>query len=132
MNRTHTLSVPAGIRRLLLAWMIAVTAEYLRLPREMRILSDNALTTSLSPVRTTLITVLIAMLLWGLSLFCRTQAAERWGIVAMLSLSSALFCTSPFSPVFGGICLLLIAVAALLIALAIRPSIRFKRKINDL
>ena len=106
------------IRQLLLAWLAAITAEYLCLPPTMKSLSDTGGTALIVCSRAVITTLLLTSLLWVLSRFWNTRTIERWGMVALFALlSGTAIGADNFSMPLTVVCLLLLAV---LILFAIR------------
>ncbi len=76
------LSVPGFVRRIILSWLSAVTAEYIMLPGELRDLALLNGLANMSPARVVGITGTIFFFLTGLSCSLNTRIFERWGMAA--------------------------------------------------
>ena len=85
MNRQKLLSLrPSGlIRRLLIAWLLAVLVEYMLLPGELRNLSGLTGLRQMSFPRLVTVTALVTVALTVLSKYFKTITAERWCVPAL-------------------------------------------------
>ena len=101
------------IRKLFLAFLVAAAVEYLRLPKELRGLSDLAGLAQMSLGRVVGITCGVALLLWGVACFVCTKRYERWGIAAAFALLGFLALSSSFTWAFLLVCLAVLAVFVL-------------------
>lgn len=97
----------AWIRRGLAAWLLAVTVEYLRLPRQTRELATLEGLAQLSPGRILLLTAGTMLLLWLASRWGKTAAAERCGIGVVFVLYAAAAVIATGSRELLGGCLLI-------------------------
>ena len=79
---SNRITIPGLIRHIILSWLMAVLIEYFILPSELRDLSKLDGLAQMSFTRVAGIACGIAVLLTGISVFVRTQKAERWFIVA--------------------------------------------------
>lgn len=113
--------IPRLIRRLLLAWLFAVTLEYLLLPASLRNLSDLKGLANMSLPRVCILT-LGGFLLLEIAdrlkksskavLCCKRRQRERWAIVGLILLDAALSLIASFTWAFLGACVLLIGILA--------------------
>ena len=108
MVTKNKITAPDTLRRLLLAWLLAVTIEYFLLPGSFRALSGLEGLREMSLLRVLLITGALAVLLTGLSLWFRTRMIERWVFVAAFSVLTVGACTAAASVVFTVVCLLIL------------------------
>lgn len=104
---------PNLIRRILVSWLLAVTIEYLLLPAELRDLSGLQGLRQMSLLRVLSVTGLGTVLLSGISRFCRSGKAERWGITALFAVLAAAALTASYSPAFLGACLIVLGILIL-------------------
>lgn len=108
---------PDLVRRLLLAWLTAVTLEYFRLPQALRTLGALDGLAEMSLPRVLLTALAGTAALWVLSRFLDTARAERWGLGAVFGALAAGTLAASFTWPFLGACLL---VEALLVHYARR------------
>lgn len=106
------ISVPALIRKLLLAWLLAVTVEYLLLPAGVRDLAKLTGLAQMSGLRILLITVALAAVLVALSRIKREALVERWALVAAFACLALAALLSSFTWPFLVICLLILGLLA--------------------
>ncbi len=97
------------IRRILLAWLMAATVEFLILPESARNLSDASGLVQMSLVRTALCTVGFAAVFQVLNLKARL---ERWLIFGSFAVLCALSLLSNFSKTFLAACLVCLGLFA--------------------
>lgn len=83
------MTIPGFIRRVILAWLLAVTIEYLILPAAFRDLSRLTGLARMSLLRIGGITCGIAAVFTGISCVANTRKAERWYIVAAFGVLAA-------------------------------------------
>lgn len=106
--RNRGVTAPELIRRLLLSWLTAVTAAYLRLPRESRGFSVLECLCAISPGWVTVVGAAVFLLLWALSRFWNR---ERYLLPAAVALLGAVSLSASFSPAFLGAWALVLAVS---------------------
>ncbi len=99
--------MPAVFRRVITAWFSAVLIEYIILPREFRSLSGLDGLAEMSLLRVVLLTCILTLVLWGISRFVNTTAAERTGIFAVFLALSAIAVHASFTWAFFAVCLLI-------------------------
>lgn len=107
--------LPGLLRRILLAWLIAVTAEYLLLPRELQNLSSLEGLKQMSLQRMTLFFFAGMLILLLISRKADRTEAERWGLVAVFLILAAVTLSRSFSLsylLFCGLLLLIFTVYA--------------------
>ncbi len=109
-NRVRTLAAP-WIRRLLLAWLCAVTLEYLLLPGPARALSGLDGVAQMSAGRMALVAGVVLALQWAVSAFLPAEAA-RWTLFTMAAVLAVLSLTASFSWAFLAAWVLVLAVLA--------------------
>lgn len=90
LKTTKTMTVGDVMRRVATAWLLAVLVEYLLLPAGLRGLSGLEGLAQMSLLRILAITVVGAVALQILSCFWNTVTAERWAMVGIFVLLSAL------------------------------------------
>ena len=76
------------IRRLLLAWLTAITVEYFLLPAQLRDLSGLDGLARMAFPRIVVLGIVMTVALWCLSHFWRAENWERWLILAVFSILS--------------------------------------------
>ena len=115
-NIVHTLknrlSVPGLIRKLLIAWLLAVTVEYLILPARLRDLTRLAGLARMSGLRILVITLAVTAVLLALSRLKREVVIERWALVAAFGALALVALVSSFTWAFLVICLLIVLILA--------------------
>lgn len=94
------------IRRLLLAWLVAMTVENFLAPVE---LSDIKTLTEISVGRIALIMAVTAAALWALSRLGRTEGQERWAMAGAFVLLAVPSLARSFTWPFLAACLLVLA-----------------------
>lgn len=102
--------IPGIFRRIILAWLIAVTMEYFLLPGTLRDLSDSIGLAFMSFHRTIIITLSAFIFLFGVSRFVSTVIFERRCIVAVFFLLSVLALRASFSWAFLTACILIFSL----------------------
>lgn len=102
--------VPAWIRRLLLAWLSAITVELLLLPKELQRLDKLSGIAQMSLGRVLLVTAVLWLLLWVISRFANTGRSERWLITSVFAVLSAVCLISSFSWAFLVVCVLILGI----------------------
>lgn len=108
--RQSVSDIPALLRKVLIAWLLAVTVEYLLLPSKLRDLAQLDGLARMSGLRIILITVTVTAALLALSHLKRAAMVERWalvGIFALLAGSTLLF---SFSWAYLVICILAVGL----------------------
>lgn len=104
--------IPALIRRLLLSWLLAVTAEYALLPGASRDLAVLDGLQYMKPGRMALIGVACFALLWGISRLRQTASAERWTMVGLFAVLAAQSLGASFTWPFLVVCLMVLGSLA--------------------
>ncbi len=104
----NKITAPDAARRVLLAWLLAVTIEYFLLPGSLRALSGLEGLREMSLLRVLLVTGALTVFLTGLSLRFRTRMIERWTFVAAFSVLTVGVCSAAASMVFTAVCLLIL------------------------
>lgn len=94
---------------MLLSWLLAVVAEYLRLPEALRSLAGLDGLAQLSLTRVIAVTCGIAILLLGISRFGNTARAERWAMVSVFGVLAISALRASFTWPFLGACVLILA-----------------------
>lgn len=98
--------VPALMRHIILAWLLAVMIEYFSLPGESRDLAELDSLTQMSLVRVIAIAFGITILLSRVSFFVKTRIAERRIIVAAFTFLTIAALQASFTWAFFSICVL--------------------------
>ena len=98
------------VRQLLLGWLIAVTTEYLRLPKHLRDLSGLDGLREMSFVRVLAVTFVIAALLWLLSRFVKSNLGERITMPAVVAILMAAALTASYSMAFLLVCVIILLI----------------------
>ena len=109
-ERMKSTTVADVIRHLVLAWLIASTLEFLLLPMDLLNLEKLNGLAAMSFPRLLLVTVGTAAILWGLSLYFRTDTYERWAIPAVFALYSFLALAISFRWSLLAACLVILGV----------------------
>lgn len=111
-KNAHSARLSDILRHLILAWLLAVTIEYLLLPASLWNLGGLTGLAQMSPVRISLITLLGAAALMLLSHFKEIRPAERLGIAGVFTvLAFATLCAS-FSWAYLTVCIVIAAALA--------------------
>lgn len=100
--------VPGVIRQLLLAWITAVTMEYLRLPKSLRDLSGLDGLKEMSFIRVLAVTLVITVLLWLLSRFVKSEKGERIALPAVFAVLMAVALAVSYSMAFLVVCMVIL------------------------
>ncbi len=103
------------LRRFLLAWLLAVTVEFLLLPAQYRDLTTLVPLDRMLGVRVLLLTAAVLALLMLASQFAETARLERWLMAGAFAVLAAISLYSSFSLLFLGasaLCLLLLLIYA--------------------
>lgn len=111
------INAAALFRRILLSWLIAVTAEYLLLPGTLRNLAGLEGLAEMSLLRVIGITFGVTVLLWILSRSLHLAKAERWGMVIAFGILAIAALWACFTWAFFGACTL---IGILLAVFAVR------------
>ncbi len=98
--------VPALIRRLLLSWLVAVTAEYLLLPAGLKSLQGLEGLAAAAPLRV----VLVGTACFTALSILHMPKVERWAMVGVYALLAAVGLWKNFSVAFLAVNLLVIAI----------------------
>ena len=99
------------VRQLLLGWLAAVTMEYLRLPKALRVLSGLDGLRQMSFPRVLVLTFVLTAALWLLSRFVKSQKGERIAIPAVLAVLTAAALTAAYTGAFLLLCMLFLGIA---------------------
>lgn len=105
--------VPAFVRRLLLSWLTAVTVEFMLLPKEQQPLSALTGLAQMSMNRVLLITGVLFLLLWAISLVLDTRYTERWMMFTVAAALVTISLISSFTWAFAAVCGLLLVMFAI-------------------
>lgn len=97
-------------RRLLLSWLLAVTAEFLLVPANLRRLEGLEVLEQMSVVRTVCLMCGCFLLFWAASCFFDTKRTERWLMAGVFAVLSGACLYANFSPAFLGVSLLCCAL----------------------
>ena len=98
------------VRHVILAWLMAVLIEYFILPSELRDLSKLDGLAQMSFLRVIGITCGISILLTGISLLKKAQAAERWCIVATFGILTIAVLSASLTWAFLAVCCLMLVI----------------------
>lgn len=79
------IDIPGVIRKLLIAWLLAVTVEYLLLPAQVRDLAQLSGLAQMSGLRMGIIAAVLLVILLALSRLKFAALAERWVLVAVFA-----------------------------------------------
>ena len=96
------------IRKLLLAWLTAVTVEFLLLSSEHQQLNNLTGIAQMSLFRVLAVTAVMWLFLCAISLFLRTGITERWMIVTVFAVLMTVCLISSFSWAFLTVCCLIL------------------------
>ena len=96
------------IRKLLLAWLTAITVEFLLLPNELRSLDTLAGLSQMSFLRVLAVTGVLWLVLCAVSQFLNTGYTERWMLVTVFTVLSAACLLASFSWAFLTVCCLIL------------------------
>ena len=111
MKRFRVWNTADLIRQLLLGWLTAVTMEYLRLPKDLRVLSGLDGLRAMSFPRVLAVTFVITAALWLLSRFVKSKTGERIAISAVLAVLTAAALTAAYTGAFLLLCVLFLGIA---------------------
>ena len=111
------IDVPALVRKVLVAWLLAVTVEYLILPPSLRDLASLEGLARMSGLRIIVMTIAAMAALLALSRIKGHGLIERWALVAVFAVLALAALVASFTWPFLGACLL---VLGLLIVYAFR------------
>ncbi len=106
MTETIRNPLPGLLRRLFLAWLLAVDMEYLLLPFSLRALGNTEGLAQMSFVRVAILTAVLTLLLTVAARYLPTEQAERWGLLTVYLCLAVLSLTANFSVPFLLVCLL--------------------------
>ncbi len=109
IHLSKLLNPPDLIRRLILSWLLGAVMEYLLLPASYRALPGMDAFGAVSLGRFLLLVAGVFSLLSALAIWCNTQKAERWSIVAAFALLSLFALNASFTVPFFVLCLLITA-----------------------
>lgn len=110
MRKTETkLGFADGIRHIVLAWLAAVTVEYLLLPGALRSLADLQGLAAMSFVRVMLMTLCGSAVLTVLSLRRSIAAAERGAMVGIFAILAGVSLIANFTWAYLAVCVLILA-----------------------
>ena len=108
MSAKRVIQPASFIRRFIASWLVAVTAEYMLLPIELRSLQDTDFLTGMSFVRLMIILFAVFIVLC----ICDGSTQERFLIVGVFAVYSIICLIHTFSlPFLIAVCLLLIILA---------------------
>ncbi len=110
---TKTKSLPAVMRRGFFSWLTAVLIEYVRLPVSGRELFGTENIENLSLGRIAVIALLLFGLLSAINRIGSTQGAERWGLLAVFCILSAVAVRESFRGSFLGACVMVLLILLL-------------------
>lgn len=96
-NLTKSLRLPVVIRRFLISWLIASTISYLVLPQTLKMLSDLNGVSQMSMISTAIMIVIFFVSITIIGLFFKDNKYERWMLLAIFFLLSALTLHSNFT-----------------------------------
>ena len=111
MERFRKWNTADFIRQVLLAWLAAVTIEYLSLPKTFRALSGLEGLRQMSFARVLALTFVIAAALWLLSQFVKSKTGERIALPAVFAVLMAAVLTVSYTSAFFILCMLLFVIA---------------------
>lgn len=106
------IGVPGVVRKVLIAWLMAVTVEYLILPAKLRDLAMLRGLAQMSGLRILVITVAVTVILLALTRWRRSALVERWTLVAVMVALAAATLVYSFSWAYLIVCLLAVGIAA--------------------
>ena len=98
------------VRRILLAWLAAVTMEYLLLPSDLRDLSGLEGLGQMSLIRVAAVTAGLTLALLLAGRFWNTAAAERWAMAAVFGVFAMTAVAASPAGAFGIACALVLVV----------------------
>ena len=103
---TYIPDVPGIVRKILIAWLLAVTIEYLLLPQDIRTLTQLKGLAQMSGLRIFLITAAVTGTLVALSRLKNAAIVERWALGGVFVLLAAATLFSSFTWAYLVVCLL--------------------------
>ena len=108
----RSVDVAGVVRKILIAWLLAVTVEYLILPANLRDLAVLTGLAQMSGLRILAITVAVTVALSALTRLKHCAVVERWALVTVLAVLAAVTLVHSFSWAYLTICLLAVGIAA--------------------
>lgn len=112
--KKHTLEqgleAPALIRKVLIAWLFAVTVEYLLLPQQWRDMAKLGGLARMSMGRILGITCVVSVLLAALSRLKKAAVVERWALAAVFAVLAIAVLWASFTWAFLVVCLLVLGI----------------------
>ena len=107
---TRGWSIPGCIRKIGIAWLLAVGIEQVLLPEALRDLEKLEGLAQMSLLRVAAITCGVSLLLFGISRLADTAGAERWGMAGLFGLLAIICLRSSFTWAFFAVCVLILTV----------------------
>ena len=98
------------IRWIMIAWLLAVSVEYLLLPAALRDLGGLQGLAQMNLARVLCVTGLGTLFLGGLSHVVRTGSVLRWAVPALFTVLAISALLASYTPAFLAVCLLVLAV----------------------
>lgn len=98
--------IPSFVRKLLLAWLTAITVEFLLLPNDLQFLGKLNGIAEMSFVRVLVVTAVLWLLLCVIARFLNTGYTERWMMVTVFAVLSAVCLLSSFTWALLTVCCL--------------------------
>lgn len=96
------------VRQIIIGWLLAVTVEYLLLPKGLRSLAVLDGLAQMSMLRVIAITCCTAAVLFALSAWLPTAKIERWGMVGVFTVLLSAVLRSNYSAGFYAVCILIL------------------------
>lgn len=112
-QKTQGLDIPGLVRKVLIAWLLAVLVEYLLLPGQWRNLADLDCLAQVSGGRMLAVAIAAVILLIAFSYHKKSVAAERWALVTLIAGLGICALSTSFSWAFLWAWLLAMAIAAI-------------------
>lgn len=104
------MDLPSFVRKVLVAWLLAVTVEYLLLPAQWRDLAELGGLARMSGLRMLLITGAVTIGLTGLSRLKKAAVVERWALGAVFAVLAITAVVASFTWAFLAVCLLVLGI----------------------
>lgn len=106
------IDIPGLIRKILIAWLLAVTVEYLLLPSSLRNLAQLSGLAQMSGLRMGIIAVATLVILLALSQLKIAPIAERWALVVIFGILAPATLIASFTWAYLAVYLILLGLLA--------------------